>query len=277
MQASRKATLWGVLLGITLALALAAIPAHAGNITEEFHKTYPISGDGRISLKNINGPVTVIAWDKNEVQVNAVKTGESKELLDEAKIEINAGSSMIDIRTHYPEERHNYHAASVDYTLHVPRNGRLDKIELVNGKVSVEGVRGGVRASSVNGEVDAHDVAGEMNLQSVNGRVSADVRSLTHSVSLGTVNGQVALKLPSDASAEIDASTVHGSISNDFNIPVNHGHFAPGSELRARLGSGEARMKLSTVNGEIEIQKAPDGKPQGKVTNLLPEDKSRFD
>lgn len=275
MQTNRKATLWGVLLGTTLALALAAIPAHGG-ITAEFHKTYPISADGRISLKNINGPVTVIAWDKNEVQVDAVKTGDSEELVDEAKIEVNAGSSMIDIRTHYPEDRRNYHAATVDYTLHVPRNGHLDKIELVNGKVSIEGVRGGVRASSVNGEVDARDVAGEMTLQSVNGRVSADVHSLSHSVSLGTVNGQVALKLPSDTSAEIDASTIHGNISNEFNIPVNHGHFAPGSELRARLGSGEARMKLSTVNGGIEIQRAPDGKPLGKVTNLLPEDKGRY-
>lgn len=275
MQTSRKATLWGVLSGITLALALAAIPAHAA-ITEQFHKSYPISADGRISLKNVNGPVTVIAWDKNEVQVDAVKTGDTKELVDDAKIEVNAGSSMIDIRTHYPEDRHNYHAATVDYTLHVPRNGRLDKIELVNGRVSIEGVQGGVHASSVNGEVEARNVAGEMNLQSVNGRIAADVHSLARSVNIGTVNGQVALKLPSDASAEIDASTVHGNISNDFNIPVNHGHFAPGSELRARLGSGEARMKLSTVNGGIEIQRAPDGKPLGKVTNLLPEDKGRY-
>jgi DUF4097 and DUF4098 domain-containing protein YvlB len=275
MQTSRKATLWGALLGVMLALALAALPAHA-TITEEFHKTYPISADGRISLKNLNGPVKVIAWDKNEVEIDAVKTGDSKELLDEAKIEVTSGSSAIDIRTHYPEERHNYHAASVDYTLHVPRQGKLDKIELVNGRVSIEGVQGGVHASSVNGEVEAREVAGEMNLQSVNGRVTAELRSPTRSVNLGTVNGQVALKLPSDASAEIDASTVHGNISNDFNIPVNRGRFAPGSELRARLGDGESRMKLSTVNGGIEIQRAPDGKPQGKVTNLLPEDKGRF-
>ncbi|MDT8070661.1 MAG: DUF4097 family beta strand repeat-containing protein [Terriglobia bacterium] len=275
MPTSRKATLWGVLLGVTLAVALASLPAHAG-VTEEFHKTYPISPDGRISVKNLNGAVTVVAWDKNEVQIDAMKTGDTKELVDEAKIEVTAGSSAIDVRTHYPEDRHNYHAATVDYTLHVPRRGRLDKIELVNGRVSIQGVQGGIRASSVNGEVEAREVAGDMNLQSVNGRVLADMRAPARSVELGTVNGQVALKIPSDASAEINASTVHGNISNDFNIPVNHGHFAPGSELRARLGKGETRMKLSTVNGGIEIQRAPDGKPLGKVTNLLPEDKGRY-
>ena len=271
MQTSRKATLWGILLGVCLAVTVAA----RADVREEFHKTYPISADARISLKNLNGPVTVIAWDKNEVEIDAVKTAESKDLLDEAKIEVTAGSSAIDIRTHYPDDTHR-RAASVDYTLHVPRKGKLDKIELVNGRVRINGVQGGVHASSVNGEVEAREVSGEMNLHSVNGRITADLRSTGRPVDIGTVNGQVALTLPSDASAEIAASTVHGNISNDFNIPVNHGHFAPGSELRARLGGGEARMKLSTVNGEIDIQRVPDGKPLGKVTNLLPEDKSHF-
>jgi DUF4097 and DUF4098 domain-containing protein YvlB len=272
MQTSRKATLWGILLGVCLAVTIAA----RADVREEFHKSYPISADGRISLKNINGPVTVIAWDKNEVEIDAIKRADSKDRLDEAKIEVTAGSSTIDIRTHYPEYMHHNHAASVEYTLHVPRKGRLDKIDLVNGRVHIEGVQGGVHASSVNGEVEAREVMGEMQLHSVNGRVTAELQAPGRLVDIGTVNGPVALKLPSNASAEIDASTVHGDISNDFHIPVNHGHFAPGSQLRARLGDGETQMKLSTVNGAIQIQRVPDGKPLGKVTNLLPEDKSHF-
>jgi DUF4097 and DUF4098 domain-containing protein YvlB len=275
MQMSRKATLWGVLFGVILALVVAAVPAWA-EVREEFHKTYVMSSDGRISLRNLNGPVTISAWDKNEVQLDAIKVGESKERLDEAKIEVTAGSSAIDIRTHYPEETHNYHGATVGYTLHVPRKARLDKIELVNGQIQIDGVQGGIDASSVNGAVEARNTMGEMNLHSVNGRVVAELQLPGRLVDLGTVNGQVALKLPSNASAEINASTVHGNISNEFNIPVNRGRFAPGSEMKARLGDGEAQMKLSTVNGGIEIQRVPDGKPLSKVTNLLPEDKSRF-
>jgi len=275
MQIGRKATLWGSLFGIFLALLVASIPLRA-EVREEFHKSYTISADGRVSLRNLNGPVTITAWDKNEVQLDAVKTGESKERLDEAKIQVTAGSSTIDIRTQYPVENHNYHGATVGYTLHVPRKVRLDKIELVNGPIQIDGVQGGVQASSVNGAVEARNTMGEMNLHSVNGRVIAEIQAPRRMVDLGTVNGQVALMLPSDASAEINASTVHGNISNEFNIPVNRGRFAPGSELKARLGNGETQMKLSTVNGGIEIQRVPDGKPLSKVTNLLPEDKSRF-
>lgn len=275
MQASRKATLWGVFFGIILALAIATLPARA-EIREEFHKSFPMAANGRVSVKNLNGQVTVTAWDKNEVQVDAVKTGDDKERLDEAKIEITAGSSSIDIRTHYPEEMHNHHSASVDYTLHVPRRAQLDRIELVNGGIRIDGVQGGVHAESVNGAVEARNVMGEMKLHSVNGRVAADLQAPGRTVDIGTVNGGVDLKLPSNASAEIDASTVHGNISNEFNIPVNRGRFMPGNELKARLGDGGTRMKLSTVNGGIAIQRASDGKPLSKVTNLLPEDKSRF-
>ncbi len=274
MPTSRKATLWGVLFSVILAAA--SLPAWA-ELREEFHKSYTLSPDGRVSVSNLNGPVTISAWDKNEVQLDAIKTGESKERLDEAKIEVTAGSSAIDIRTHYPTDSHNnYHAATVGYTLHVPRRARLYKIELVNGQIAIDGVQGGIHASSVNGSVEAKNSMGEMNLHSVNGRVVAELQSPGRLVDLGTVNGQVALRLPSNASAEIDASTVHGNISNEFNIPVNRGRFAPGSEMKARLGNGEAQMKLSTVNGGIEIQRVPDGKPLSKVTNLLPEDKSRF-
>jgi DUF4097 and DUF4098 domain-containing protein YvlB len=262
-------------ISLGLAIATASQPAKASDYKEEFHKSYPLTADGRISLKNINGGVTVTAWDKNEVQVDAIKSANSQEKLTEAKIEVTAGSSAIDIRTHYPEESHN-NPASIAYTLHVPRKARVDKIELVNGKISIEGVQGDIHASSVNGAVEATNADGEVHLSSVNGHVLAELQIPKSPVNLETVNGGVDVRLASNAAAEISASTVHGGISNDFNIPVNRERWA-GSELRARLGEGGPAIKLSTVNGGIHITRVSDGKPLGKVTNLLPEDKSRFD
>jgi DUF4097 and DUF4098 domain-containing protein YvlB len=260
---------------MVLALAASSVPAAASDYREEFHKSYPISADGRISLKNINGGVTVTAWDKNEVQVDAIKTADSQNKLAEARIEVTAGSSAVDIRTHYPDRENNNNPASVAYTLHVPRKARLDKIDIVNGHIKIEGVEGAIRASSVNGAVEASHVGGEVNLSSVNGRVVAEMQSPQKSVNLETVNGSVEMNLPSDAVAEISASTVHGGINNEFNIPVNRERWV-GSELRARLGEGGPAVKLSAVNGGIQIRRASDGKPLSKVTNLLPEDKSRY-
>lgn len=270
---SRRAGILGTLAIVVLALA-GNLPAYAGDYREEFHKSYPLTADGRVSLKNINGGVTITGWDKNEIQVDAVKTANEQSKLADAKIEVTAGSSSIDIRTHYPD-RTNNNPASVEYTLHVPRKARIDKLDLVNGRIKIDGIEGMVRASSVNGSVEATNVGGEVNLNSVNGRVYADLSAPKRSIDLETVNGSVELRLPSDAAAEINASTVHGGINNEFNIPVNRERWV-GSELRARLGDGGPAVKLSAVNGGIQIRRASDGKPLSKVTNLLPEDKSRY-
>ncbi len=270
---SRRIGFLGAVAVVALSIGIGNLYALAGDYREEFHKSYPLTADGRVSLKNVNGAVTITAWDKNEVQVDAIKTANSQQKLTDAKIDIVAGSSAIDIRTKYPDGNNN-NPASVEYTLHVPRKARLDKIELVNGRVNIDGVEGGIHAASVNGAVEASQVSGEVRLSSVNGRVSATLNA-PKAVNMETVNGAVELNLPSNAVGEINASTVHGGISNEFNIPVNRERWV-GSEMRARLGDGGPAIKLSAVNGGIQIHRASDGKPLSKVTNLLPEDKSRY-
>ncbi|HWR35546.1 MAG TPA: DUF4097 family beta strand repeat-containing protein [Clostridia bacterium] len=273
MATNRKSTLWGLVIGTIFAL-LAAGAAQAEE-REEFHKTYTLTADGRVSLKNINGSVTVTAWDRNEVQVDAVKRARDRQRLDEARIEVTAEANSVDVRTRYPEHEGSYNnPAKIDYTLKVPRRALLDKIETINGNVTVEGVQGEVRANSINGSTVGRDLGSAVKLSSINGEVKALVSRISNAdaIRLDCVNGAVELTLPSDASADVKASTVHGGINNDFNIPVQKGRFV-GSALEARLGSGSASVKLSNVNGGIRILHASDGKPLSKVTNLLPEDR----
>jgi hypothetical protein len=84
---------------------------------------------------------------------------------------------------------------------------------------------------------------------------------------LSAVNGTLRLTLPSDVRAEVEASTVSGSISNDFGLPVNH-HQYVGHSLRGELGGGGTRVKLSNVNGRIEIMHANDNRPMSPAKNL---------
>src|SRR5215208_6832715 len=102
MNSQQRSKLWGIVLGAAMAIALSAT-AHAGEkLRDEFHKSYPLSADGRVSLQNLNGAVKVIGWDKNEIQIDAVKTADTKEKLDEARIEIDAQPSLVKIKTEYP-------------------------------------------------------------------------------------------------------------------------------------------------------------------------------
>src|SRR5579864_8193345 len=106
MNRNRQSATWlGAVLGTICALFIFALGAHAsdrrGALTEEFHQTYPLTADGRVGLDNINGAVHISSWDRNEVKVDAIKYADTKERLDEAKIEIDSGKDYLAIRTKY--------------------------------------------------------------------------------------------------------------------------------------------------------------------------------
>ena len=94
----------------------------------------------------------------------------------------------------------------------------LESIELINGSLDIDGVEGSVNASSINGRVMARGLQGEAKLSTINGQLQAAFTQLDESkpIFLQSVNGNVTLIIPSNANAAVRASTVHGSISNDF-------------------------------------------------------------
>jgi DUF4097 and DUF4098 domain-containing protein YvlB len=265
-------------LGTVCALVVFAFAAHAsdhrGALSEEFHQTYALTPDGRIELDNINGPVHISSWDQNQVKVDAVKYADTKERLEEAKIEIDARNDSISIRTKYPDHNQSWNwgshnnPASVEYTLTVPRTARLDEIKLINGSLDVTGMSGEVNASCINGRLEAHDLSGRARLSTINGRLDARFGQLaSNSVELNSVNGSVELTIPSDSKAELEADTVSGGINNDFGLHVNHHNFV-GHDLRGELGSGGAHISLKNVNGRIEIRHAQDGRAMSPVKDL---------
>jgi DUF4097 and DUF4098 domain-containing protein YvlB len=279
MNRHRASATWlGATLGTVCALLVLALGAHAsdhrGALTEEFHQTYALTADGRVELDNINGDVHISGWDRNEVKVDAVKYADTKERLDEAKIEIDSRNDSLSIRTRYPDHNNNWNwgshnnPASVEYTLTVPRTARLDEIKLINGELDIKGVSGEVNASCINGRLEAQNLAGRARLSTINGRLEARFDQLAaQRVELNSVNGSVDLTIPSDSNGEIEASTVSGGINNDFGLHVNHHNFV-GHDLRGELGHGGAHIKLANVNGRIEVHHAQDGRALSPAKDL---------
>ena len=238
---------------VAMILAPSAYAASGNNVTEDFHKTVPLNATGRVSLENVNGNVEITGWDKNEVQIDAVKSARDQQRLDEAKIEVEGSGDAVHIRTRYPEGQANNNPASVHYTLHVPAHAQLEKVNLVNGSLEISQVLGDVNAELVNGKLTAHDLSGSAKLSTVNGSSNIEFRTLANvrEVSISAVNGSINLVLPASPNAELSASTVNGSIKTDFPIQVQSGF--TGRRLSGTLGSGGPRISLSNVNGSTHI------------------------
>ena len=248
--------------------------------TERFEQTYPLSANGRVSVSNVNGSITIDTWDRNEVKLEAVKTADDKDRLADVEIKIDAQKDSLIIETNYDNWKReggnrgwrNYGKLSVEYRLTVPKNAVLNEIETVNGSINITNSNNLTKASAVNGQVIATNLRGTANLSTVNGTVEASFDQLQSSsrISLDTVNGTVNLTIPSDANATVRADTVNGSINNDFGLPVRKGQYV-GRDLYGKIGSGEVQIRLNSVNGGLNVKRKNDGKNVNPATNLLPQ------
>ena len=244
---------------------------------ERFEQTYPLNSTGRVSVSNINGSITIEAWDRNEVKLSAVKTADSRETLNDVQISVESKPDFLEIETDYQNWRNRNgenwkenRRIKVDYRLTVPRTAVLNEIQAVNGSVIVSDMNNYTKVSAVNGQVKATNLSGTAILSTVNGETQADFSTVqpTSKISLSTVNGQVTLLIPSDVNATVKADTLNGSIVNNFGLPVRKGQYI-GRDLHGRIGSGEAQIKLNSVNGGLTINRKNDGRNPNPAINLL--------
>ncbi|MEJ2275426.1 MAG: DUF4097 family beta strand repeat-containing protein [Woeseiaceae bacterium] len=126
----------------------------------------------------------------------------------------------------------------------------------VSGDVVFYRLSGQVTAESVSGDIEveggAFDRAG---FNTVNGDIEfvAELRS-DGKLTAETVNGEVDLDFQGTVSGRFDIDTFNGDISNCFGPkPERTSRYAPGQELSFQEGNGDARVTVSTMNGDVSI------------------------
>jgi len=247
----------GFLAGAVLSSGLLLTGCIGGDLGMPFQKTVdesrPLAPNGELELENTNGGVRLTTWDEPRVRIEAVKHAGSERALEELKIEIVGEGDRLSVKTRFPRPRWMGGAGRVDYRVSVPRGARV-RVATVNGRVEVDGVSGALVATTVNGSVDVTGAGGAVEASAVNGSVEVDMARVDPAgrSRLGTTNGSVRLTLPRDASAEIQAHTVNGSVRCDFDLADSH---KSRRKLEGRIGAGGARFELGTVNGSARIDR----------------------
>jgi DUF4097 and DUF4098 domain-containing protein YvlB len=158
---------------LILALAVVgAAPTHA--ITKEFNQSYPLQPGGSFELQNVNGTVEVQGWDRNEIEIHAVKTAKQKETdLERVTIDVDARPDAVSITTHYPQNEGV--EVAVEYTIHVPHGARLEHLGTVNGTLRIAGVELVEDVHTVNGNIEVFDAGGSVHAHTTNGNVHLEL------------------------------------------------------------------------------------------------------
>jgi DUF4097 and DUF4098 domain-containing protein YvlB len=235
---------------LTLVLAVAAVPGFA--ITKQFDQTYPLQPGGSFELQDVNGTVEVEGWDRDAVEVHAVKTAKHRESdLERVTIEVAAKPKAVSVTTHYPQDEGV--EVAVDYVIHIPHGAHIEHIGTINGSLRIAGVPAVEDLHTVNGNIDVYDGGGNVHAHTTNGNVHLELAHFSGSsgASAETTNGSLVLALPSDTQAELETRCLNGNFLSE--LPIAMESTLRPREMHGRFGAGGPAIKLRTINGGIRI------------------------
>ena len=240
---------WAVMLALAAGNCLHATAI--GGMRADFRRVYALEPNGHINIHNLYGDVSITAWDRDEVLVEAVKKSRDPRRLEDAQIVVDSTGSELSIRTQYLGS--GEHPASVEYRIVVPRKANLENVKLINGGLAISGVAGSIRASSVNGSIRADHLEGQAELSTINGQLEAgfDRVSRASAILLRSINGPIRLLLPPTVDAVVTARNLSGGIQTEFGRGFRS---AGGHRLRSTINRGGARIHVDNTNGGIVIR-----------------------
>lgn len=240
-----------LLILVTGALALAAV--------QQVDTTVTVGRGQRLDVNAYGGEVTVRAWNRNAVRVEATTS-------ERNQVQVSTSATTVSVRTqgrHGPPSEiklrisapawmslslSGVHADMKVDGVHAPITA-----ETVEGQVDVSGGDGLISLRSVQGSVALRGARGRINVNSVNEDVG--VRSSSGEIAAGTVNGEITLQI-NDA-ASVDASTVNGDIA--YSGPIRSGgryaFSTHNGDVTVTVAEGtSASVAVSTFSGEFESE-----------------------
>lgn len=201
-----------MLLTLTMSLALVQGGPYRTDTTVD------VRSGTRLVLSVTGGEVVVRPWERNQVRIRASHSANTT-------VRIRESGAVLRIET----SGRMGMAGRTDFELTVPAwlGAEFDGM---NFDIDVEGVMGGIKASTLNGDLRARGV-GDLAFSTMNGSVR--IEEARGRVSVGSVSGRIEI---TGATGEIDAQSVSGGIG-----------------LR---GIESARVAASTVSGSVIYQGA---------------------
>jgi DUF4097 and DUF4098 domain-containing protein YvlB len=181
-----------------------------------------------VSISNVKGTVSVVAWDRNQVQVSGQLGDGAKPLAItgtdadmQVKVEPQGGGSMF-----------NWHGdnamGSSTLELHVPKGASLD-IGVVSAPLVIDGIDGGsIVVNTVSGRSRINARTPSLKVESVSGGI--ELAGHAEHADLQTVSGDILAPI---LGSQVKLQTISGRIQAD--------------------GGPWQKLTLSTVSGNVQL------------------------
>lgn len=195
------------------------------------------SGSGNIEVRSIKGPARLGTGSGN---ITAANIGD--------EVEVTAGSGNIQLASVSGPVVAN--AGSGDMELNNIRGAVRTRTGSGDVTLSWPGDRAQITTGS--GDVRVSDAASDVRISTGSGDVTISGNPSAHSYwELHTSSGEITINVPESASFRLYARTSSGALETNIPLTIEEKNR---KSLRARAGSGDARIDAETNSGSIRIR-----------------------
>jgi hypothetical protein len=229
-------------------------------LEETSEQFYEIEPTASVSIKNIDGTIRIYGSSSNQMRVEAIKRAYTRKRLKQIAVNVSVEPDSVSIETSSPPKQAwglFDRSGTVDYTIVVPQTAKLSRVELTNGEVSVDEMRGqSVQARLASGRMLNHNCFS--NVDFIVGRGTLTFAYEWWEAGKFFIRAHIArgnglIFMPSDAAFHLLAETTHGKIGNDFAEQRDRGDEEVTRVNTLIRGGGEATIKMHARQGNIKI------------------------
>jgi hypothetical protein len=199
------------------------------------------TASGQIDVEGLSGAVA-LASGSGDVRAGDLTGG------------LTVGTTSGEVQLNDIAGKLNVQSISGDVKL---ENGKIDgaTVSTTSGEVTLDGVAGLLKLSSVSGDIHVREARdGQLDLSTTSGEIEYE-GSLAHASTnkLDSISGDVNLRLPDASGFRLDASTVSGDLSSEFEL---HDAQTARRSLSGLAGDGSATLTIGTTSGDISIERS---------------------
>ena len=218
MNYSRTFPAFVIAASLSAMLLTSAYAADSDTASIKFSKP---DQPGTLKVRVANGDIEVRGTDAAEVTVQTELKPEGDSQRDDGLRVLTSSSSYSltekdnVITLSYGE---GWPSGGGDFNISVPRNTNIIISSSFGGEIMISDVSGNLEVKSLNGEVTLKQISGGALVETMNGEIEVDVVALKENTPLSftSMNGEVSLRLPVDAKANVQLRTHNGAILTDF-------------------------------------------------------------
>jgi len=252
---------------LVLVLCVCSCGSHrTGSAQETTDQDFGLDPDAVIRIADPCGSISIRGSDSPGLRLRTIKKAGSSEQLKNIGVTIAAQHDDFAIKTTLVRNKKKPFfgsGESVDYELSVPRTVKIQRLEVDDGDVMLEGLESeDVRANIVDGRLTVKNCHGNLRLAIQNGTLEMIYdrpETLKSTIAARMLTGNARLSIAGNTAFHVSAETPGGNITNNLSasVQVNGGplrkvDFSCGNPPRSEI-------QLRVMQGNVSIVGAPTG------------------